>query len=407
MLRTQTASTPVRSGVSWVIVACSSTATVVVGAGTDACGGAVVETVAGGAAVVVDVARVVGGRVAVGAVVGAAVAAGTVVAVDDDPEATVSRPAAVIPAAEGDMDIRAVLDAVQPSVVTIEVNGSSTQGVFGSAGSGIIISEDGMVLTNAHVIASAESIEVRFFDGTTSSAELVGSFPEDDIALVQLEDADGLVPATLGESSDLQVGDEVVAIGNALDLTGQPTVTRGIVSALDREIEGQGVALDDLIQTDAAINPGNSGGPLVAADGTVVGVNTAIIDGSQNIGFSIAIDNAKPVIDDLRTGKTSGGGFLGISSQSMTPVIAENLDVPVETGAVIVEVVPGTAADDAGLERGDVIVEIDGQAVTSAANVGSIVRDKEPGDEVEIVFYRGDDKRTVKATLGSRPLTGD
>jgi S1-C subfamily serine protease len=345
----------------------------------------------------------------VGAVVGALVAAGTVVALDDDPEPVVSRPASVIPtAADGSMDIRQVLDAVQPSVVTIEVNGESSQGVFGAAGSGIVISDDGLVLTNAHVIADAQTITVRFFDGSTSEAELVGSFPDDDVALVQVAEADGLTAAELGDSDALQVGDEVVAIGNALDLTGQPTVTRGIVSALDREIEGQGIALDDLIQTDAAINPGNSGGPLVAADGTVVGINTAIIDGSQNIGFSIAINSLKPLIEDIRAGNgeiTPNTAFLGVSSADVGQVdeaVLERFGVDADAeGAFVLDVRPGTPAEEAGIEAGDLIVALDGESVSGSEEVRNAIRSHEPGDEIEVDIERGGESRTVTAELGS------
>jgi S1-C subfamily serine protease len=302
------------------------------------------------------------------------------------------------------LDLQAVLEKVQPAVVSIGVAGLEGRG----AGTGMILTADGEVLTNRHVIAGATRIRVTLYgENQPREADLIGACCDDgtqDLALIKIRGASNLPTVELGSSDAAQVGDDVVAIGNALALPGGPTVTTGIVSAKDRALEG----LDGLIQTDTAINQGNSGGPLVNAAGQVIGVNTAVIrGGAEGIGFSIAIDNVKPVIDDLRTGKTSGGGFLGISSQSMTPEIADNLDVPVGSGAVIVEVVPGTAADDAGLERGDVIVEIDGQEITSAANVGTIVRGKEPGDEVEITFYRGDEKQTVTATLGSRPVTGD
>jgi putative serine protease PepD len=342
-----------------------------------------------------------------GAVVGGLVAAGVAVALDDDDASPLStRAATEIPAAEGEeMDIRAVLDTVQPSVVTIEVDGSGAGGVFGSAGSGIVLSEDGLILTNAHVIANAQSITVRFFDGETAEAELVGSFPDDDVALVQA-DASGLVPATLGQSSELQVGDEVVAIGNALDLTGQPTVTRGIVSALDREIEGGGISLDDLIQTDAAINPGNSGGPLVDSRGEVVGVNSAIIDGSQNIGFAIAIDAVEPLIDDIRAGNaeiTPNTAFLGVSTADLADVAPGVLDRfgldADQDGAFVVEVVPGSAADEAGLEAGDLIVSIDGEDVTSSSQVRDAVRDHEPGDEVSLEIERDGESQELTAEL--------
>ena len=350
----------------------------------------------------------------VAALVGAIVGAGAYGVADriDDDETQQANNAAVRTGPTRDsmkfvgdaLDLQAVLEKVQPAVVSIGVAGLEGRG----AGTGMILTADGEVLTNRHVIAGATRIRVTLYgENEPREADLIGACCDDgtqDLALIKIRGASKLPTVELGSSQAAQVGDDVVAIGNALALPGGPTVTTGIVSAKDRALEG----LDGLIQTDTAINQGNSGGPLVNAAGQVIGVNTAVIrGGAEGIGFSIAIDNAKPVIEDLRSGKTSGGGFLGISSQSMTAEIAENLDVPVETGAVVVEVVPGTAADDAGLQRGDVIVEIDGQAVTSAANVGSIVRGKEPGDEVEITFYRGDEKQTVTATLGSRPVTGD
>ena len=202
------------------------------------------------------------------------------------------------------MDIRAVLRKVEPSVVAIETGlVSQNGGIFGrGAGTGVIISDDGLVLTNNHVIEQAGSIKVKLADGRELNADLVGSSPADDVALIKIRDVSGLTAAELGNSSDLEVGDEVVAIGNALDLEGTPTVTRGIVSALNRSIDAGNESLSNLIQTDAAINPGNSGGPLVNAAGQVVGIDTAIVDGSQNIGFAIAIDSIKPLITDLKNG---------------------------------------------------------------------------------------------------------
>ncbi len=262
-----------------------------------------------------------------GAVIAALVVGGIAVARDDDSSAT-SAPAASSgpanqsptepstaaneapaapsgPSGEAEaLDIRAVLRKVQPSVVAIETGVvGQGGGLFGrGAGTGVIISEDGLILTNNHVIESADSITVRLFDGRELPADLVGSSPADDIALVHIREVTGLTPAELGESSELVVGDEVVAIGNALDLEGTPTVTRGIVSALNRSIDAGSESLDNLIQTDAAINPGNSGGPLVNVDGQVVGINTAIIDGAQNLGFAIAIDPIKPLIEDIENG---------------------------------------------------------------------------------------------------------
>jgi S1-C subfamily serine protease len=313
----------------------------------------------------------------VGAVVGALVATVVTLAIDDDPEPVETVAAPLAPAAG--LDVRAVLEAVDASVVTIDVNGGIAAGPFEAAGSGIVLDDEGLVLTNAHVISGASRITVRSFTGEEYDAELVGSLPDEDVAVVRVvDDPAGLEPAVLGDSGALEVGDEVVAIGNALDLTGQPTVTRGIVSALDREINGEGVELDDLIQTDAAINPGNSGGPLVAADGTVVGMNTAIISDAQNVGFAIAIDSVEPLIEAIEVG---------------------GLDA--DEGAFVVAVSPGTAADDAGIQEGDVIVAVAGETVDTSDEVRDAIRAHRAGDEVTVTVLRGGEELDLDATLGS------
>jgi len=202
-------------------------------------------------------------------------------------------------------DVRSVVEKAKPSVVAIEFTTTVTQRgrtVQGSgAGSGVIISSAGLVLTNAHVVENATNLKVTLSDGSKYDATIVGSDTTQDIALVQLQGASNLPAATLGSSSDLQVGDGVVAIGNALDLDGALTVTSGIVSAENRSLtNSDNSTLANLIQTDAAINSGNSGGPLLNMAGEVVGINTAIIQDSQNLGFSIAIDSIKPLIATLQ-----------------------------------------------------------------------------------------------------------
>jgi putative serine protease PepD len=343
----------------------------------------------------------------VGTVISAVVAAGLVIALDEDAApSAVSGSAATIPAGTA-MDVRAVLDHVEQSVVSIEINGRDSGGLFGAAGSGIVISDDGLVLTNAHVIEGAQTITVIFTDGSKDEAEIVGSLTQDDIALVKVSGSSGLKPATLGSSDAVVVGDEVLAIGNALDLGGEPSVTRGIVSAKNRSIHDSGISLDNLIQTDAAINPGNSGGPLVNARGEVVGINTAIIPDAQNIGFSIAIDSIKPLIEDIKAGKgeiKTEAAFLGVSSRSVTDVLPDVLDqfgVTVDQGAFIDEVVPGSGAEDANLQAGDVIVEIDGEAVGTSDEVRSAVRSHEPGDRIEVTIERDGERQVIRATLGS------
>ena len=277
------------------------------------------------------------------------------------------------------MDIRAVLRKVEPSVVAIETGlVSQNGGIFGrGAGTGVIISEDGLVLTNNHVIEQAGSIKVKLSDGRELNADLVGSSPADDVALIKIRDVSGLTAAELGSSSDLEVGDEVVAIGNALDLEGTPTVTRGIVSALNRSIDAGNESLSNLIQTDAAINPGNSGGPLVNAAGQVVGIDTAIVDGSQNIGFAIAIDSIKPLITDLKNGggDVRGTAFLGVSSVGVERSRSGD-SRPVRHHRRLRcshrQATPGSAAEELGLQEGDVVTSSTAQAITSPDDLGTV-----------------------------------
>jgi putative serine protease PepD len=306
------------------------------------------------------------------------------------------------------MDIRSVLSRVERSVVSIETNERSATGVFGGAGSGVVISDDGLVLTNAHVIEGADTIDLIFFDGSRHPAQVVGSLPDDDIALVRVSDSASLVPAVLGSSAALRVGDEVVAIGNALDLGGSPSVTRGIVSAKGRTISTGTFQLNDLIQTDAAINPGNSGGPLVNSDGEVVGINTAIIDQAQNIGFAIAIDSVKPLIDDIRTGTAPArpdNAVLGVRTQDagdLTEAVRTQFRVATDLGAFVVDVDPGSGAAGGGIQIGDVITAIDGEPVAEASDVGAIIRRHQPGDAVQVTLLRRGRELTVPVTLGTR-----
>jgi S1-C subfamily serine protease len=343
-----------------------------------------------------------------GAAVAALVAAGVTVALDDDPATTTRAVATPVTTAEGALDIHSIVDKVQPSVVTIQTSQTTSRGVFEGAGTGIVLSKDGLVATNAHVIGSLGDIKVVLADGSEHDATLVGASPDDDIAVIKVDGVDDLEAAELGSSDDLEVGDEVIAIGNALNLGGEPTVTRGIVSAKDRDLDAQGVRLEGLIQTDAAINPGNSGGPLVNAAGQVVGMNTAIVADAQNLGFSIAIDLAKPIIEDLKAGKgtvTPDQAFLGVSStdvDGLTDAVRERFNVDRDSGALVTEVVPDSAADKGGIEVGDVIIEIDGTTVESSADVRSAVTDHEPGDSVELRIVRDGEEQTVEVELGRR-----
>ena len=309
--------------------------------------------------------------------------------------------------ADAPVNVLEVLGAVEPSVVAIQTTSEIVPGE-GGAGTGIVLTADGLVLTNAHVVSGLPSISVSLFDGSVEPATLVGSFPEDDIALIQITDRDDLIPAVLGSSDQLQVGEEVIAIGNALNLGGRPTVTRGIVSALNRRLAADGLFLDDLIQTDAAINPGNSGGPLVNAEGQVVGVNTAIIGDAQNIGFSIAIDQVRPLIEDIRAGGGDIRGdaaFLGVTTtdvETESPGVLEEYGVTERSGAFVRVVIDGTAADDAGIEVGDVILEVDGEAIDDRVAVTEAVAEHEVGDTIEILLSRDGEEQRIEVTLRAR-----
>jgi serine protease Do len=340
----------------------------------------------------------------VGALVAAAVCA---VALWPDREVSVvARPPVTTP--DGAMDVQQILDQVQASVVTIETSVTARGGVFEGAGSGVVLSADGLVMTNAHVISQSEDVAVRTFDGATRSATLVGSEPANDLAVIRVEGVEDLVPAELGSSSALLVGEPVIAIGNALNLGGQPSVTTGIVSAVNRSIESEGgePPLSDLIQTDAAINPGNSGGPLVDSSGAVVGINTAIIADSQNIGFAISIDSAKPIIEELQQGNgeiTPDTPRLGVTTLPLDNVpdaVREQLQIEADRGAFVDDVVAGSGAEEAGVRPGDVIVAIDGEEITSNDQLGDIVREHEPGDSIELTIERNGEQQTLTAVIG-------
>jgi putative serine protease PepD len=287
------------------------------------------------------------------------------------------------------LDVAAVLNAVEGAVVDIQSTGPG----FSGQGSGFIYTSDGLVLTNNHVVEGATRVTVTMTtDRTGRAATVVGTDPAKDIAVLRLASTDGIKVAALGQSSDLRVGEDVVAIGNALALRGDPSVTRGIVSAVDRSIGD----LTGLIQTDAAINSGNSGGPLVNAAGQVIGINTAIAveNNAQNIGFAIPIDAAKTVADRIVKGtKSSPVGFLGVSTMDSDSGT---------TGATVAEVSAGSPAAAAGIRVGDVIVAIDGKSVSGAASLGELVGGHSPGDKVTVTVLRGGQQHDLEATLGQR-----
>ena len=301
-----------------------------------------------------------------------------------------------------------VVKALTPSVVQIVTEARAmdlfNQPVPGrGVGTGIILDEQGHILTNNHVIAGAERITVTLSNGENFPAEQVGGDAQTDVAVIRI-DAPGVQAAMLGRSADLQVGQEVIAIGHALGLAGGPTVSKGVVSALGRSIDtSPHNTMVDLIQTDAAINPGNSGGPLVNTRGEVIGINTAIIQGSQGIGFAINIDDAKIVVAQLMERGYVERGFLGIAPSNISLGLADQLGVPVTEGILLVRVVPDSGAAKAGLREEDVIVQMGGESIRNTGELSKFMIANLPGETVTIVFFRGADRKTTQATLGEQP----
>ena len=267
-----------------------------------------------------------------------------------------------------------------------------------SLGSGFVISGDGYILTNNHVVDKAKDIKVSFSDGKVLEAKMIGRSPEIDVALIKVE-ASGLAAVRFGDSDVLEVGDWVMAIGNPFGLS--HTVTKGIVSAKGRVI-GAG-PYDDLIQTDAAINPGNSGGPLFDLKGDVVGINTMILAQGQNLGFAVPINMVKDILPSLRAKGRPDLGWLGVDAQAVTPEIAEALGMAEPIGAIVRGVTKGGPADTAGLQRGDVITELDGKKVLVAAEIPRMIAFGHIGKTVTFTVLRQGRTVQVKAVVAAVP----
>ena len=325
--------------------------------------------------------------------------------------ATQTQPSATSPGST--LSVVQVASKVRPAVAQILVKGTApdlfepipTSGV----GSGAVFDPRGYVMTNNHVVADADEIVVTLPDREeTYSAHLVGRDPSTDLAVIQIQGND-LPLVTLGDSDALQVGEQVVAIGNALGLEGGPTVTVGVVSALNRSIdEPNGETLHQLIQTDAAINPGNSGGPLVNMAGEVIGINTAVATGSsqapaQGIGFAISINSAKPILQDLIAYGKVRRPYLGVELATVTPGVARQARLPVDHGVYIIRTVRGGPAAQAGLLAGDIITEVESIPIKSIADLRKTMSNLEIGQKVTIQVARGSGQRTFEVTLGEMP----
>ncbi len=303
-----------------------------------------------------------------------------------------------------------LVELLRPSVVHIRSEAATLDDFgqlvpSGGVGTGFIVDNDGHIVTNNHVISTnngdaADDITITLDDGSQHDATIAGRDPPTDIAVLKI-DADNLSPATLGDSSALQVGEDVIAIGNALDLPGGPTVTKGVVSALGRLIQESNVSIPDAIQTDAAINPGNSGGPLVNVGGEVVGITTAVIRGNaEGIGLAISIDTAEPIVQELISEGRINRGFLGVTIQEITPSLAQQFDLAVDHGVGIRSVQPGGPADEAGLEQGDIIVRLGSNEIRTSGDLFAALTEHRAGDVVEVEYFHNGNRETTEVTLG-------
>jgi putative serine protease PepD len=349
-----------------------------------------------------------------GALIGGGTGAGVVALTDDDGSATTPATAqsVVIRDPETATAVTAAAAKASPSVVTVYVTSGSGSG----SGSGVVLSEDGYVLTNNHVVSldggtGGATVSVRTSDGTLHDATVVGTDPTSDLAVLELEGASGLTPATFADSDDVQVGDLAVAIGAPLGLS--DTVTDGIISATNRAVATGSTQDDatviDALQTDAAINPGNSGGALVDAAGEVVGINTAIASvasgipgqeaqsGNIGVGFAIPSNTAQRIAEEIVATGSATHAVLGVQAQTA----ADDANREIGTGAQIVRVQADGAAASAGLQAGDVVTAVGDRVVTTSTELTAAVRDAAPGDEVALTVERNGRTTTVDVTLGS------
>jgi S1-C subfamily serine protease len=304
-----------------------------------------------------------------------------------------------------------VVAKVKPSVVSIVVTTLIQQCDFfsdcrtveqDSAGTGVIFDPEGLIVTNNHVVAGADKITVILVDERTFEAKLVGRDPASDLAVIKIPKENYAV-VEFADPDTLRVGDWVIAIGNALALDGGPTVTLGIVGALDRAIATEDSRLYDMIQTDAAINPGNSGGPLVNLDGQVVGINTARTQGGEGIGFAVSAFTVVPVVESIVEHGRVVFAWLGVGVRDVTPVIAAQENLLVSRGVLVSDVDPGGPAASVGIHVGDVIIAFDRVEVNSVKQLQRAIRGHDIGYKAEVTIARGSDTKSFRVTLEEQP----
>ena len=340
-----------------------------------------------------------GAGILVGAAVTAAAIGGYVAGQDSTPATETSASAvSAQPVSATSGSIADLVERARPSIVSVrqQVTQSNPMGGTGqgqAAGTGFVLSADGYIVTNNHVIADGDQTTVTFADGSEEAATIVAGDPSRDLAVLKVDRTD-LVPLAVGDSDDLRLGDQLIAVGYALDLNGEPSVTSGILSAKNRSItENTGATLVNLLQTDTAINPGNSGGPLLNSRGEVVGINTAIAGQAQNIGFAIAITPVMDVIDELRAGTVPDRALMGVTTQPSED----------NRGAEIVEFADGSGAAKSDLEVGDLITAVDDAKITDPESLGAAIATYQPGDEVTVTFERDGRTATTTIVLGTKP----
>jgi S1-C subfamily serine protease len=373
---------------------------------------------------------VLGGLVV--AVAGLALIEAGVIDTSDDSSASLAAPPLTRPASQSEgkgLTVSEIYDRTSSGVAFISAQRTeTTQGPLfpegqqsTATGSGFLIDDQGHVLTNAHVVQGASRVDVQFSeDGNSQEAEVVGTDPSSDLALLKVDDTQGATPLPLGDSSKAEVGDPVVAIGNPFGL--DRTVTSGIVSALQRQIQApNGFSISDVIQTDAAINPGNSGGPLLDSTGQVIGVNSQIASqsgGNEGVAFAVPISTARDVVSQILDTGSVQRAYLGISGGDITAEVARALELPVDRGVLVEQVYPGGPADSAGIKGatgqatvagqsypvgGDIITKLDGEELTGMDEVISAVNEHQAGDELTLTVLSNGNEREVKVKLGERP----